>query len=184
MLIGIAGKSGSGKSLAALLLSEHVIEEREFKIKSFATKVKKIVGILTNQTVDEINEMKDSKPTMFNGKFTNRQLLQIIGTDLFRNKFYPHVWADALLHNYHHSWDWIIDDVRFENEITTIKSFGGIVIYLNRTNCNKMIHESENSLPDPELYPAYYDYVIKNNESKTDLLKNLLYIYDIEKLKI
>lgn len=92
-------------------------------------------------------------------KITVRQMLQYIGTDLFRDKFHPNTWVNALMKDYKPvpnpknrdylsingemvdvgmSYDrkeypnWIITDVRFPNETQAIKDRGGIVIRVDR----------------------------------------------------
>jgi len=90
-------------------------------------------------------------------KPTYRDLLQYIGTDLFRNQLHENVWINALMSKYigtHKAIqygttdgldriptgditeypNWIITDCRFENEAKAIKDRGGIIIRVNRIN--------------------------------------------------
>lgn len=86
---------------------------------------------------------------------TVRQAMQLVGTDLFRDKFHPDTWVNALFSNYkklrnlcknhnkqikewglcekEHTYpNWIITDLRFENEAQAIKDRGGVLIRVNR----------------------------------------------------
>jgi hypothetical protein len=71
-------------------------------------------------------------PLMRTGPMTNREVLQIIGTDIFRIMLYGNVWLSI---PFRRTWDTdvvIIADVRFENEKTTIEENGGSVLRLTR----------------------------------------------------
>lgn len=88
-------------------------------------------------------------------KLTPRLLLQLIGTDLFRNQLHPKVWINATMVNYKKKlpqcsgqpdfdWiiqpqeddfiypNWIITDVRFPEELQEIKDKKGVTIRINR----------------------------------------------------
>ena len=67
------------------------------------------------------------------GKMTAREVLQYVGTDVFR-KMNSHVWLDAMLSKINSDSPELalISDARFENEITTIQKEGGIVVGLMR----------------------------------------------------
>lgn len=110
-------------------------------------------------------------------KITYRQALQWIGTDLFRDKFHPNTWVNALFADYHDKFskldilntqtekitnihttqqsNWIITDTRFLNEVQAVKDRKGIVIRVNRTVCPNC-GESENlHWPHVETNPDY-----------------------------
>jgi len=89
-------------------------------------------------------------------RITVRQALQQIGTDLFRDKFHANTWVNALFSNYigkeystcncgfinpncmHEDEviypNWIITDLRFENEAQAVLDRTGILIRVNREN--------------------------------------------------
>jgi len=92
--------------------------------------------------------------TAYKHEFTPRKLMQLIGTDLFRDKLLNNIWVNALFADYKKPAqiaiettggytnyptsvnfpNWIITDVRFPNEVEAIKKRGGIVIRINRNN--------------------------------------------------
>ena len=95
---------------------------------------------------------KTNWQTAYKSHLTVRELLQVIGTDLFRNQLHEDTWVNALMSEYTPKicsgvvhcalagkyniscWkcpeypNWIITDVRFPNEAKAIKDRGGIVI--------------------------------------------------------
>ena len=63
----------------------------------------------------------------------------------------------------------IIADVRFPNEVNSIKERGGIIIRLNRDKSRIDYHISETALDDYKEW----DLVIDNNSTKEDLFNTL-----------
>lgn len=102
-----------------------------------------------------------------------RMLLQIYGTDIFRNKVNNDYWASALLKNLLQKEDDVIliTDVRFLNEIDIIKNqnyFNVFTIRVNRPmDRNDMVneHQSEKALDGYEKW----DYVINNDSTLENL---------------
>lgn len=146
-----------------------------------------------NTTKKELREYEDLELV----KLTPRKILQIIGTDLFRNQLHPQIWVNALMADYkeidRRSWqdpddsnikypNWIITDTRFVNEADAIKSKGGINIRVNRPckecgtcvthkmSCsyNTVQHESETALDNYN-----FDYIITNDGTIEELIEKV-----------
>ena len=99
-------------------------------------------------------------------KPTPRILLQKIGTDLFRNQLHPNIWCNALFADYttkkysigidkygHQTIidkypNWLITDVRFQNEADAIKKRGGRLIKVIRYKVGDKVWFNDES----ELY--------------------------------
>jgi hypothetical protein len=102
-------------------------------------------------------------------KCTIGELLQILGTECFRNQIGENVWVDKLFSNElpDHV---VISDVRFPNEEQKIHQLGGIVIRINRPNHEQFndgrsnTHESETNLDKLQV-----DFTFENNGTKKDL---------------
>lgn len=134
---------------------------------------------------------------------TVRILLQEFGTEVCR-KIHSDFWVNALFSDYIHlatNWDcdgnetcgyepaWIIDDVRFPNELKAIKDRNGITIRLNRNTTDidfgngirggrfPDIHSSETALDN-----ATFDYTIDNNDTIEELIKKVKEILIKEKI--
>jgi len=144
--------------------SEHEILDSSWEIKTFAGKVKEILCLLTGCTMEDLEDEKFKRKHLpaqwldyIKINTTIRGALQTIGTDLFRDKFHPNTWVNALFVDYRtdfkaktvEEWgkdlqsNWIISDTRFLNEVKAIKDRGGIIIRVNRIVCPNC-GESEN----------------------------------------
>jgi|TARA_R110000824_G_scaffold10866_1_gene47567 hypothetical protein len=81
------------------------------------------------------------------GKMSIREVLQYVGTDLFR-KMSNNIWVDNCLHRIANDSPEIalISDVRFENEVVAIQEAGGYVVGLTRHGASDDTHDSEVSV--------------------------------------
>ena len=155
-----------------------------------------------------------------NKQMTVREMLQTIGTDAIRDRLHPDAWVNAMFADYKlvsqkfitvdftkntleeypetvvtEVPNWIITDVRFENEAEAIKKRGGILIRVTREASDsifsvensvlfepeapqttpvkrEMLHESETAL---DHYKGF-DFLIKNNFGLEELQKSLHYL--------
>jgi hypothetical protein len=129
-LIGISGKIGSGKTAVAKLVCE---QYDEFERHSFADALKQSVACMLDIDA-RLCYTRQGKQLRFerHGNKSLGEILQIIGQSS-RELVGEHVWLDALLGDYdaHDAKRfWVIDDVRYPNEVARIKALGGIVIRL------------------------------------------------------
>ena len=153
MIIGICGLIGSGKGTVADVL----VEEHKFEKISFADKLKDAVSVLFDWPRDMLEgetpdsrfwrEQEDKFWTEETGrKVTPRLVLQEFGTDCMRNGFYDGVWVSFVKKKIIDNPDtnFVIPDVRFENEVEVIKGMGGKVWCVKRG-------------PDPLWFRQYQD---------------------------
>ena len=149
---------------------------------------------------------------------TPRLLLQLLGTECGRDILHPNLWVISLFSKYNSRFSgldivdfsknppetkqihrteeskWIITDVRFPNELETIKKRGGITIRVNRdvrefkeyfngkewvakSIPTDIIHFSETALDNAE-----FDYTINNDSSIEDLIHTVSLILKREKI--
>jgi len=113
-------------------------------------------------------------------KISNREILQIVGTEIFRDCFRPTFWVDLLKQKL----DEItliednvglifITDVRFENEIQMIKEMGGKTVRIIRDlDRYGLLHRSEAGIMS--MSNDDFDYVINNSGSLVDLKESVL----------
>jgi hypothetical protein len=118
---------------------------------------------------------------------TYREALQIIGTDLFRDKFHPDTWVISTLNDFNENSKWLFSDLRFPNEADFINERGGILIRINRPNLQQQNtinqHESEIALDNYQDF----NYIINNDGSLQDLIhaiKNIMIELNYIKNKI
>lgn len=168
IVLGLGGRKGSGKSELA-----KVCEKNGFVILSFASELKKLVGEMTDKTIEEVQRDKEvtssykfsdeklkylSKITEIDINIINsilkdkefttiRQLLQVIGTDLIR-KWNSDWHVNQFRKKMKTNVNYCFDDVRFPNEKRFIEEeLNGICWFIFRpayTNISN--HESEISL--------------------------------------
>lgn len=132
-------------------------------------------------------------------QMTVREMLQWVGTDCIRDHLHVHTWINALFSSYqakdeqgeiypdkiYHKSQWLITDVRFEDEVEVIKEREGIVIRISAgegpVNRHMYIdgykigisksaseHESETSLD----HYQDWDYYVDNTGTLTDLYEH------------
>lgn len=181
-IIGITGRKFNGKDT----LGKMLIQLYNYTRLAFADPLKeacKCVFSFTNEQVyGNLKEVVDDY-----WHTTPRQVLQYVGTELFRDQLYkimPHlgvnIWVEALLKKAsdikqeNPNARIVVTDVRFSNEVEAIKKIGGIVIRVKRPSVNITTdpHPSEVAIDDLNV-----DYEIMNDGTVADLedkLNNLM----------
>ena len=141
------------------------------KVYSFADPLKKdvcmnVLGLTHNQCYGSDrskNEEVDCFWPKTNYRMTAREVMQYVGTDIFRT-IKSDVWTSAIISkiNRDSSQLSLITDCRFPNEVECIKNNNGVVVRLDRNTCDS-IHVSETAL-DKENYDwNKFDYIVENN---------------------
>tara|TARA_Y100000780_G_C13666145_1_gene410558 strand:+ start:1252 stop:1830 length:579 start_codon:yes stop_codon:yes gene_type:complete len=183
VLIGIVGNKGHGKDT----IGDYLVDEYKFNKVSFATPLKNICKELFNFNHEQLyGDKKEVIDKEWN--ITPREVMQFIGTDLIRNQIstiIPNVkndfWIIKLLKSIKDNKNYVICDVRFQNEIDHIKKSGGFIIKVIRPEIKENQlnnHQSENI---NNLHNI--DYIIKNIElqklyNKIDILIKNNNIFD------
>lgn len=115
-------------------------------------------------------ELRINWQTAYKTEFTPRILLQMIGTDLLRNKLLQNIWINALFADYiplDDAPNWIITDVRFKNELEAIRERGGITIRVNRY-CYDSAEDFLATHPDKNVSKIGIDINMNGNSSIID----------------
>lgn len=176
MLIGIIGKKGSGKDTTA----DYLISKYNFIKKSFADPLKKACKELFLLSDEQLYGKEKEIPDNRWYNCTPRIMLQYVGTDLLRdqlNIIMPELNKNIFINHfklwYNKEKDFnkyiVIPDVRFINEMETIRELNGIIIKIERNNNNDDMHISEKEMEQITLF----DYIIDNNGTKNDLYKKI-----------
>ncbi len=156
---------------------------------------------LTEQ--DKLEDYKKERAhdivTEYVDEMTPRQMMQLIGTDCFRDVIHPNIWVTSLFVDYNENSNWFITDCRFPNEAKTIKDKGGIVIKIDRFKpcencdandeyyCNTCIKRDHRQMkvehPSETALDGYteWDYVINNNGTFKELFIKLFEILKNER---
>lgn len=162
-VIGITGKAGSGKDTVALMINK--LLGNKYHIRRYSGKLKEVASILLGVPVEKFEDQEYKKSTL-GGEWNNitvREFLQTLGTDCVRYGLHDDAWVIALWNDYKEG-DWIIPDVRFNNEADAITDRRGLIIKVQRPGIKTMDHASEN-----ELETIIPHYTIINDGSFFDL---------------
>lgn len=189
MIIGLIGLINSGKGTVGSMLIE-----QGFQHESFANSLKDATASIFNwdramlegdtsasrvqrETVDEWWNERLKIPD-----FTPRVALQILGTDILRNHFHEDIWVLSMEARIKDAkQNVVITDVRFPNEVRSIRELGGKIVRIKRGDDPEWFslaasdHESM-----PVIYPNVHaseyswagttpDYLIDNKGTIEDL---------------
>lgn len=186
MIIGLSGRKNTGKTT----LSELLIN-RGYERASFATPLKEYVAKLFDWEVGSLYTQKGKEEILNNPVFWNkesckkledlaqiklnfidekkfnsrRDALQYIGTDVLRAAdpdFHVKRFAEKFFDG-----DYVIDDVRFLNEVETLRKMNGVCVHVVRPyNWVYSNHDSEISISR-----RYVEYFVLNDTSQQKLVK-------------
>lgn len=187
MVIGICGLIGSGKGTVGDILAEV-----GFRKISFADKLKdgvaEIFGWDRNLLEGDTNESRqwrEQKDEFWSAEtdehITPRLVLQLFGTDCMRDGFYDDIWVSLVKQKLlsEPEANWVIPDVRFENEVNMIRDIGGQVWTVQRGPDPKWLIDYETTGVEPsQIHPSEWrwiktkkDLVLQNN-STIDTLRD------------
>jgi energy-coupling factor transporter ATP-binding protein EcfA2 len=148
-IVGLCGKKGSGKSSIAHFLCGKMPEVTE--LVPFAWPLKKMCMNAFGLSLGQVESQEGKDAVHEKSGMTVRQILQHVGTDVFR-KIDPDCWVrmwemEVLKISKPHGVVIIVPDVRFPNEAAAVREMGGIVIGLLRKPADDD-HESEQSVDE------------------------------------
>ena len=189
MIIGICGLIGSGKGTVADILVDH-----GFKKVSFADKLKDGVSTIfgwdramLEGDTDESRTWREQRDDFWSSEtkmeVTPRLVLQLFGTDCMRNGFDDGVWVSLLKKTIlDNPGNYVVPDVRFENEIAMLRDIGGEVWEVQRGRTPEWLIKYEITGVEPaEIHPSEWrwiksrkDVVIENNSILAELNRQVL----------
>jgi len=191
MIIGLIGLINSGKGTVGSMLIE-----QGFQHESFANSLKDATASIFNwdramlegdtsasraqrETVDEWWNERLQIPD-----FTPRVALQILGTDILRNHFHENIWVLSMEARIKDAkQNVVITDVRFPNEVRSIRELGGKIVRIKRGDDPEwfsLAASDHESMPMiyPDIHASEYswagttpDYLIDNKGTIEDLRK-------------
>lgn len=199
-VIGLVGFIGSGKNAVGEILTQ----KYGFFTDSFAAPLKDAVATIFGWSRDllegdteESRQFRETKDEFWSQNldchFTPRLALQLMGTEAGRNVFGENLWsASAERRIIQREQNTVITDVRFPNEIATIRKLGGLVVWVKR-GANPDWYDAalayNNSLLKVNKPDAHYsewawigqriDAIIDNNGTFDDLQMNVASFYNL-----
>jgi len=156
ILIGLGNKARQGKNTVAVELCKLFAHQGVYaKQYAFADALKDYCRVAYG--------MKDKDP----------RLLQLVGTDIFRERIDSNTWVNVLKSKLEDENPevGIVTDVRFENEVGLIWLYNGITIRVTRIDANGEVfssqdrdpnHPSELALDNPR---HWYEHIVASNLS-------------------
>ena len=189
MIIGICGLIGSGKGTVA-----DILVDQGFKKVSFADKLKDGVSTIfgwdramLEGDTDESRTWREQRDNFWSSEtkmeVTPRLVLQLFGTDCMRNGFDDGVWVSLLKKTIlDNPGNYVVPDVRFENEIAMLRDIGGEVWEVQRGRTPEWLIKYEITGVEPtEIHPSEWrwiksrkDVVIENNSTLAELNRQVL----------
>ena len=201
LIIAFAGRKQSGKTTSCEFVdgmfneyyTRHTYEKKYItKTYNFADPLKKLCIDILGLTYDQCygpDECKNERVNCYinhcpDGQMTARQVMQYVGTDVFR-KMQRNVWSDATLRLIEKESPSLalIADCRFPNEVDVVKNNGGIVIKLNR-DLYASEHASEKSLDEDMYDQSNFDLVIDNTKISVEEKNNIIYDFLTETKRV
>lgn len=213
-VILISGKMQSGKNVVGSIIekeikyinktSKHLFFAKPLKdaCKNDFQKVKEYFNsfvsdiiekynyVVPNELFKDINKLLIEDENFYENKTElTRILLQIYGTEIFRNRVDENYWVDKLSNEIKNGKDdyYIITDVRFPNEIDYLKQslvsdyqrYKIVTIRVERPlERNNIIHEH----PSESALDSYnFDYIINNSKSIDELELNAINLFTLVK---
>jgi hypothetical protein len=199
MIVGLLGFIGSGKGTAGDILKGLTFQQVSFAkgVKDVAAEMFDWPRHLLEGDTEESREWREEPDEFWSkelGKtFTPRLALQLMGTEVGRDVFHKDFWV-IKLKNYmknNYGKNFVITDVRFENEIEFIRKQGGILIEVQRGKQPVWYNDMVNNIHDEEfriklmekfgIHPSEWqwvgheiDYKIQNEGTLEDLQINLI----------
>lgn len=163
MIIGLSGYAGSGKDEVA-----KVLVANGWTRLAFADAIRDAVMLL-NPILESGHRVSHIVETLGwdvakNYSSELRRALQVMGTDIGRELMGPDVWVNKVMAKAVYG-NFVITDVRFENEAQAIKEQGGEIWRVNRPGKNPVNgHISEVAMDNYE-----FDLVINNDSDLVHL---------------
>ena len=203
MIIGLCGFISAGKDTVA----DYLVDSYGFGRESFANTLKDAVAnvfgwdrILLEGRTKEAREWREQVDTWWAERLsipdlTPRWVLQQWGTEVCRRGFHDDIWIASVENKLRKSTnDIVISDCRFPNEINSIKSAGGKVVWVQRgimphwyevaVQANRGSEAAQRFLLDAGIHASEtawvgtdFDMILNNNGTMTDLydqIKNLV----------
>lgn len=154
LVVGLLGYKQSGKSTAARCL----VNKHRFVEVSWAWALKNVIGKqlfgLSDIQINGDDPVREAVIPEW-GR-SPREILQVVGTELFRDNFDPDFWVKLgsrqIEHHLRNGHNVVVSDCRFPNEIKCIKKeFDGTTVRIVRDGQTREdVHASETALDNYE----------------------------------
>ena len=173
MIIGLVGQKQSGKDTFA----DYVCSKTgTFHKIAFASTLKRICQEIFSLSDAQLHDPKEKEKIDGRWGKSPRQILQIVGTDLFRTQFDNNIWIKSLKHKLKGippSTHLIFTDIRFQNELDFVLEFANSEPVHIFEIYRPMISDGDAHIS--ETCKLSYDFMIPivNDGSKSDFFNTI-----------
>ena len=173
-IIAISGKAGSGKDT----VFEIIKKEQSTAVRiAFSEVLKNVVSAFVGERVNKDRVYKTAR-----GDMTGRELLQIIGTEVFRNNFHRDVWASVcffrikkLLKDTDLA---VVTDLRFNNEaewlLKLVDECDAEVHFIRVDRPSLSPSDTHNHISEKALDQKYFGHILSNDGNLSELEKKII----------
>jgi hypothetical protein len=183
-IIGLTGKATVGKTTTARQTKEILKNEGiESKVLSFAYPLKLAACILTGLTMRYFTDFDLKEKEIVSLGVTPREFLQKLGTEFARRMICYNFWIIRMQQSLELHKDIpviFIDDVRFENEASLVRSRGGKIVHLHR---DVSLITNSSHVSEQGLIEYSNDIVINANEATAEEVATMLIDFNKEELE-
>ena len=150
MIIGIFGKKGHGKDTIA----DYLVKNYNFHKLTYAEPIKKICRDIFSLSEEQLTNHNLKEIIDPRWKKSPRQIMQLIGTDLFRNTFSEDIWVNILFEKAKRllleGKNIVISDIRHSNELEKLFQLSDNVLIFNVIRDIK--NEKEDNHPTEQFH--------------------------------
>ena len=131
MIVGIFGKKGHGKDTIA----DYLVQKYKFHKLTYAEPIKKICKDIFSFSHEQLTNHTLKETVDPRWKKSPREIMQLIGTDLFRKTFSDDIWVDILREKakvlLSQGENIVVSDIRHSNELEVLFTLSKDVLILN-----------------------------------------------------
>ena len=177
IIVGLLGSKGHGKSTAA----DYLVKEFGYVELSFARPLKNIVKEVFTMSEDQVNNPDYKEKIDERWGVSPRELLQVIGTDLFRDglrtacpslESKDSIWITNLKYRLEAlptGSRVVISDVRFPEEATFLQSLGCILLRIQRPSISDTATTRTQHASETQSANIVVDGTVVNDGTKVQL---------------
>ena len=141
MIVGFAGRKGSGKDTAAGALADAKLVKFADPLKDMVRACMLCAGVSGGTITRCVDGDMRETPLHLWGNRTTRYVMQTLGTEWGRSTVYDRIWVEVFrmraIQVGNAGRDVACTDVRFPNEVDAIHALGGKVLFIERPGLAK-----------------------------------------------
>lgn len=189
LVIGLIGKKQSGKdsfadTILGLYNGSHLCDSKTAVKYSLAAPIKNVCRYLFCLTDSQLQDGREKEiPDARWGGRSPRQLMQWMGTDVFRKQFDEEFWIRHAHHTIH---GWasqhpivVVPDIRFRNEAAFVRTFTPhLLLRIDRPSVTEKQDRHASETEMDTIPPSWIDAIVVNDASLDQYQKKIRHVYE------